>query len=112
LIAKIVGDYGVMVVIVAVFLWDKVKMSKAQLEISQTNKSLLESVEKGMHNISVCLTLLQESTTRVEASQSSLHKRFDDHNEKHVLLDNSTHEIRVDIGKMLEYTRDHAAKGN
>ena len=74
-LAKLITNYGVMIVIVSIFLWDYVANKK---EIKRT----LETMRDTNSNISNCLEEMKDSNRNMEKSLDLLQKSMDNQNLK------------------------------
>ena len=74
-IAQLVTNYGVMIVIVAFFLWDYVTNKKDM-------KSTLETMKDTNLNISNCLEEMKDSNRNMEKSLDLLQKSMDNQSMK------------------------------
>lgn len=69
-LAQLITNYGVMIVIVAIFLWDYVANKKDM-------KSTLETMKDTNLNISSCLEEMKDSNRNMEKSLDLLQKSMD-----------------------------------
>jgi len=67
-ILKIIGEYGILIVIAAVFIWDKVANTKTTENIlkeleagSKVQTSILENLRHTCENQSIALSIIQNS---------------------------------------------------
>ncbi|MFR8116915.1 MAG: hypothetical protein ACLVAK_07935 [Clostridia bacterium] len=74
-LAKMVIDYGVMIIIVAIFLWDYVANKKDM-------KSTLDTIKDTNENIANCLGEMKISNKNTEKSLELLQKSMDNTDKK------------------------------
>lgn len=74
-LAQLITNYGVMIVIVAIFLWDYVANKKDM-------KNALETMKDTNLNISNCLEEMKDSNKNMEKSLDLLQKSMDNQSMK------------------------------
>jgi hypothetical protein len=118
-IAQMVSTYGLAVVIAVVFIYDKMVNTKKQLELAQTSRELLISIEQLARAQSAALELLTITIKSVEGSMGALHRREDEFAQTYTRHDERARgayeDILVSLGKLLEnqrfYMQQDTAKG-
>jgi hypothetical protein len=106
---KMISTYGLALVIAAIFVWDKVTISKKQLEISQENKALLQAITKSIDTVSHAVSALSTIVTSMDANIAALHRREDAFGEQYTRHDERMQvgmgDISTEIAKVLENVR-------
>lgn len=74
-IANLITNYGVSIVIVALFIWDWVTNKKE-------TKKTLNAIQKSNENIASCLTEMKQSNVNISKSLDLLQKSLDNQTEK------------------------------
>ena len=80
-IGQLISTYGIMAVIVIIFLWDYIANKKKNIENQETIKSTLEVVKESTSTISNCLVEMQQTNSNtaksLEKQMESTDKKVD-----------------------------------
>ena len=79
---KLIGEYGIFVVIAGVFIWDKISISKVMVNILnelQSNSKIqvdaLENIRRSTENTTIALNIIQSALASMSQSMERHDKR-------------------------------------
>ena len=81
-IGQLISTYGIMAVIVIIFLWDYIANKKKNIENQETIKSTLEVVKESTSTISNCLVEMQQTNSNTAKSLELLQKQMESTDKK------------------------------
>ena len=79
---KLIGEYGIFVVIAAVFIWDKISVSKVMVSIlnelqsnSKIQSDALENIRRSTENTTIALNIIQNTIASMSTNMERHDKR-------------------------------------
>lgn len=81
-IGQLISTYGIMAVIVIIFLWDYIANKKKNIENQETIKTTLEVVKESTSTISNCLVEMQQTNSNTAKSLELLQKQMESTDKK------------------------------
>lgn len=81
-IGQLISTYGIMAVIVIIFLWDYIANKKKNIGNQETIKSTLEVVKESTSTISNCLVEMQQTNSNTAKSLELLQKQMESTDKK------------------------------
>ena len=81
-IGQLINTYGIMAVIVIIFLWDYIANKKKNIENQETIKATLEVVKESTSTISNCLVEMQQTNSNTAKSLELLQKQMESTDKK------------------------------
>ena len=81
-IGQLLSTYGIMAVIVIIFLWEYIANRKKNIENQETIKSTLEVVKESTSTISNCLVEMQQTNSNTAKSLELLQKQMESTDKK------------------------------
>ena len=81
-IGQLLSTYGIMAVIVIIFLWDYIANKKKNIENQETIKTTLEVVKESTSTISNCLVEMQQTNSNTAKSLELLQKQMESTDKK------------------------------
>ena len=81
-IGQLINTYGIMAVIVIIFLWDYIANKKKNIENQETIKTTLEVVKESTSTISNCLVEMQQTNSNTAKSLELLQKQMESTDKK------------------------------
>ena len=81
-IGQLISTYGIMAVIVIIFLWDYIANKKKNIENQETIKTTLEVVKESTSTISNCLIEMQQTNLNTAKSLELLQKQMESTDKK------------------------------
>ncbi len=81
-IGQLISTYGIMAVIVIIFLWDYIANKKKNIENQETIKATLEVVKESTSTISNCLVEMQQTNSNTAKSLELLQKQMESTDKK------------------------------
>lgn len=81
-IVQMLGNYGVTIVIVGIFLWDYIANKKKTVENQETIKNTLATVDKTNNTIASCLKEMQQQNLNTAKSLELLQQQMENTDKK------------------------------